>query len=56
MAAELNYAPEVEHDLAEGFAWYERRDAGLGDDFLRAVILCPAVNDPFGRVEDRYIR
>lgn len=37
MAAEIRYAAEVEQDLDSGFAWYESRDAGLGDEFLRAV-------------------
>jgi plasmid stabilization system protein ParE len=29
--------PEAEADLAEAFAWYEERRAGLGDRFLLSV-------------------
>jgi plasmid stabilization system protein ParE len=37
MAARLVLAPEVEQDLAETYAWYEQRRAGLGEDFLSCV-------------------
>ena len=40
MAAELIVAPEVEGDLAEAYAWYERQRAGLGEDFLSCVDSC----------------
>jgi hypothetical protein len=35
MAAELVIAPEVEYDLTEAYAWYERQQVGLGERFLR---------------------
>jgi len=37
MTAELVFAPEAELDIAEGYAWYERRRAGLGEEFLSAL-------------------
>ena len=37
MAAELVIAPEAEFDIAEGYAWYEARRVGLGEDFLSSV-------------------
>lgn len=37
MAAELIIAPEVEQDLAEAYAWYGARRAGLGEEFLSGV-------------------
>jgi plasmid stabilization system protein ParE len=40
MDAELIFAPEVEHDLAEAYAWYEGQRAGLGEEFLSCVDAC----------------
>ena len=40
MAVELFFAPEAELDIAEAFAWYERRKAGLGEEFLSALDAC----------------
>jgi plasmid stabilization system protein ParE len=40
MAAKQILAPEVELDLAEAFAWYEKRRAGLGEEFLSSVDAC----------------
>jgi plasmid stabilization system protein ParE len=40
MAAELILAPEAELDLAEAYAWYEKRRAGLGEEFLSSVDAC----------------
>jgi plasmid stabilization system protein ParE len=40
MAVELLLAPEVELDLAEAYAWYEKRRAGLGEEFLSSVDAC----------------
>ena len=40
MAAELIIASEAEHDLAEAYAWYERRRIGLGEEFLSCVDAC----------------
>ena len=42
MAAELIIAPEVEQDVAEAYAWYEARRAGLGEEFLSCVDACIA--------------
>jgi len=40
MAVELIFAPEAERDLAEAYAWYEERRAGLGEEFLGCVDAC----------------
>ena len=40
MAAELLFAPEVEWDVLEAYAWYEGRRSGLGEDFLTCVDAC----------------
>ncbi|HUT37500.1 MAG TPA: type II toxin-antitoxin system RelE/ParE family toxin [Planctomycetota bacterium] len=40
MAAELIFAPETEADIAEAYAWYEARRAGLGEEFLGCVDAC----------------
>jgi plasmid stabilization system protein ParE len=40
MAAELVIAPEAEQDIAEAYAWYEGRRAGLGEEFLSSVDAC----------------
>jgi hypothetical protein len=40
MPAELILAPEVELDLAETYAWYEKRRVGLGEEFLSSVDAC----------------
>lgn len=40
MAANLVFAPEAEVDTAEAYDWYERRRAGLGEDFLTALDAC----------------
>ncbi len=40
MAAELIIAPEAEQDIAEGYAWYEGRRTGLGEEFLSCVEAC----------------
>ncbi len=37
MAVELAVAPEAELDLTEAYAWYEQRQAGLGEEFLSPV-------------------
>lgn len=42
MAARLVLAPEAEADLAEAYGWYERRKAGLGEEFLEAMESCVA--------------
>ena len=40
MAANLIIAPEAEQDLDDGYAWYEAKRVGLGDEFLTAVDAC----------------
>jgi plasmid stabilization system protein ParE len=40
MAVELIVAPEAEQDIAEAYAWYEARRAGLGEEFLTCVDAC----------------
>lgn len=37
MKRRLSIRPEAEADLAEAFAWYEERRAGLGGEFLKEV-------------------
>ena len=37
MTATVIVQPEAEADMAEAFAWYERRVSGLGHDFLTEV-------------------
>jgi toxin ParE1/3/4 len=40
MAVEIIIAPEAEQDVAEAYAWYEDRRAGLGEEFLSCVDAC----------------
>jgi toxin ParE1/3/4 len=40
MAAEPLFAPEVESDILEAYAWYEGRHTGLGEEFLTCVDAC----------------
>jgi plasmid stabilization system protein ParE len=40
MAAELIIAPEAEQDIADAYAWYEGRRAGLGEEFMSCVDAC----------------
>jgi plasmid stabilization system protein ParE len=40
MAVELNFALEAEQDIAEAYAWYEGRQSGLGEEFLRCLDAC----------------
>lgn len=37
MAVNLIIAPEVERDIADAYAWYEKQRPGLGEDFLSCV-------------------
>jgi|SRR3954468_19140286 plasmid stabilization system protein ParE len=34
------YTPEAEQDVVEAYNWYEAREPGLGEDFLRCVEAC----------------
>lgn len=40
MEVELLFAPEVEQDLNEAYAWYEARRTGLGEEFLSCLEAC----------------
>ncbi len=40
MIESIIYTPEAGHDIAESYDWYENRDPGLGEDFLRCVEAC----------------
>ena len=40
MAARLVNAPEAGQDVADAYAWYESRRAGLGEEFLGCVDAC----------------
>lgn len=40
MAAELVLVPEAEVDVKDAYGWYERRRAGLGEEFLSALDAC----------------
>jgi len=35
MTYTLHFLPEVEEDVIAGYAWYEEKAAGLGEEFLR---------------------
>lgn len=35
MTYTLQFLPEVEEDVINGYAWYETKSRGLGEDFLR---------------------
>ncbi len=36
----LRFLPEVEDDVVAGFAWYEAKAPGLGEEFIRAFYRC----------------
>ena len=40
MARSVVYAPEADADVADAYHWYESREPGLGEDFLRCVEAC----------------
>jgi toxin ParE1/3/4 len=40
MPREIKPLPQAEADLFEAYWWYESRDQGLGDEFLRCVETC----------------
>ena len=40
MIEHVIYTPEAAGDVAEAYVWYEGREPGLGEDFLRAVAAC----------------
>jgi hypothetical protein len=34
------FLPEVETDILAGYAWYEEKSPGLGEEFLRIFLAC----------------
>lgn len=40
MTYTLRFLPEVEEDVIGGYAWYEAKSQGLGEDFLRMFYAC----------------
>jgi len=40
MAVELIMTPEAEDDVSEGYAYFEGRRVGRGEEFLEAVDAC----------------
>jgi hypothetical protein len=56
----LRFLPELEEDVLGGYAWYERKSPGLGEEFLRMFyaradeilrnpLLYPRVHNEFRR-------
>ena len=42
MIENLVLLPQAEQDIAEAYAWYEERQRGLGEEFLRCIDACLA--------------
>ena len=40
MIDRIIYTPEAENDVAEAYGWYESREPGLGEEFLRCIGAC----------------
>jgi len=40
MVENLILVPRAEWDVAQGYAWYQERQPGLGEEFLRSVDAC----------------
>ncbi len=40
MIEQVIFTPEADDDVSEAYAWYENREPGLGEDFLRCVESC----------------
>jgi len=40
MTYTLRFLPEVEEDVISGYAWYESKAPGLGEEFLRMFYAC----------------
>lgn len=40
MIERVIYTEEADDDIAESYDWYESREPGLGEDFLRCVEAC----------------
>jgi hypothetical protein len=44
MSKQAVFTPEADQDVAEAYNWYEAREPGLGEDFLRCVEACVFTN------------
>jgi len=40
MAERIIFTEEADDELAEAYDWYETREPGLGEDFIRCVDAC----------------
>jgi plasmid stabilization system protein ParE len=40
MIERVIFTPEADDDVVESYRWYEDREPGLGEDFLRCVEVC----------------
>ena len=40
MVKHFHLLPEAEQDAADAYGWYEERQPGLGEEFLRCVEAC----------------
>lgn len=40
MVERVILTPEADDDVAESYNWYESREPGLGEDFLRCIEAC----------------
>jgi plasmid stabilization system protein ParE len=40
MIEQITFTPEADDDVAESYDWYESREPGLGEDFLRCIEAC----------------
>jgi plasmid stabilization system protein ParE len=60
MPVELFFAPEVQTDIGEAYAWYEERRPGLGEEFLSCVEACLSAirrtPDLYAKVHEEYRR
>lgn len=40
MIEQVTFTPEADEDISEAYGWYEGREPGLGEDFLRCLEAC----------------
>lgn len=43
MIERVEFTPEADDDISEAYDWYEQREPGLGEEFLRSVEACLAI-------------
>lgn len=43
MIKQIIYVPDAEEDVVDSYDWYESREPGLGEDFLRSIEACLAI-------------